>query len=186
MADSGIRAHGFETLPLTALPFRFELSWHSVTWSLSPTPRDFRIPSSGDRAPEDLPAAQAPANNADAREWEMVLPRLVRPVARPASPVAGLGITARPLTLLGRLTRLAGLTLVSILFLALYRSMRPNFAPVAAQPPAAQAGTSTKTGGSEWIAEWASDSTGAARGRQIALYRPSQGRGARSDCRGMG
>src|SRR6476659_737778 len=30
-------------------------------------------------------------------------------------------------------------------------------------------------GGAGWMSEWASDSTGSARGRQLSLYRPSMG-----------
>ncbi len=42
--------------------------------------------------------------------------------------------------------------------------MQPNLPPVAAQP--------ADTG---WVVEWAADSSGEARGRQLSLYRPSLG-----------
>ena len=138
----------------------------------------------GDRAAEDLQAAQA-ADRAEAREWELILPRVVRSVRRPvARPVVVLRITERPAALLRRLSAVvgrvrtltghsvlvAGLTLLLALGLAAYQSMRPNIPPAGAHPSAA-----VEMGGSDWIAEWASDPTGAARGRQIALYRPSLG-----------
>jgi hypothetical protein len=201
MAEPGIRAleTGSDTFPAAEISLRFELSWRSLTRPLRPTPLDFGVPVRlASCAAEELIAARAAVDRAEAREWELVVPRMIRPstarpavigrsmvqpsmvqpsmvfpskmrsaAPRPSGTVVVLRITARPAALLRRLTALAGAFLLLTLGFAAYRLMRPNIPPVAAQPAAA-----VEPG---WIVEWASDPTGAARGRQLALYRPSLG-----------
>src|ERR1700716_991468 len=69
MADPVIQA-GAEMLSGAPIPFRFEVTWNSLTRDLTPG-------ALGTIAPP----RPKPLRNADAREWEMVLPRMRRPTA---------------------------------------------------------------------------------------------------------
>src|SRR6266568_5081638 len=73
MADPGMRAlqAGHEMLAGAAIPFRFEVTWRSLTRPLGPS----------SVAATSKPVLRAPARDAEAKEWEMVLPRMKRPAA---------------------------------------------------------------------------------------------------------
>src|SRR5258708_1687825 len=73
MADPGMKAlpAGPEMLAGAAIPFRFEVTWRSLTRPLGPS----------SVAATSKPLLRAPARDAEAKEWEMVLPRMTRPAA---------------------------------------------------------------------------------------------------------
>ena len=73
MADSGLQAlrPGPETLAGAAIPFRFEVTWRSLTRPLGPNSARTEMISK--------PARRIPVRDAEAKEWEMVLPRMRRP-----------------------------------------------------------------------------------------------------------
>src|ERR1044071_7022748 len=76
MADSEIQAlrAGPEIVSGAALPFRFEITWRSVTRSLEPTGATAVTRIS---AP---PVRRTPPRDTEAKEWEMVLPRMKKRV----------------------------------------------------------------------------------------------------------
>src|ERR1700730_12839550 len=86
MADPGIQAFpaSSDSLSGAPIPFRFEVTWRSLTDPLKPAPPDqsstkpltFDTVSGAGRS-----IRRAPARDAEAREWEMVLPRMRRPAA---------------------------------------------------------------------------------------------------------
>jgi hypothetical protein len=183
MAEPGIQApeSGPEIISGAAIPFRFEISWRSLTRPLEPTKSD-----------GGSPVMRGPARDTEAREWEMVLPRMRRSAAQlgdrrpldlPGSvavekvrtlaqlPAPSLAVphfaTAADHSLPGRWLALAAALLLVALPFAAARWIEPR-----AKPPDEIALT-TERGGAGWMSEWASDPTGSARGRQIWLYRPS-------------
>jgi hypothetical protein len=117
---------------------------------------------------------RAPAYDAEAREWEMVLPRMRRPAAV-APKAAPLLLAAPQFTMalesdrLRRWIGVAGVVLLLAAGAAAYQRLRQGSSPSAESMAVA----GKEMGGAGWITEWASDSTGSARGRQISLYRPS-------------
>src|SRR5262249_47984289 len=174
MADPGTKAlqAGPEMLAGVAIPFRFEVTWRSLTRPLGPS-----TATATSKA-----VLRAPARDADAKEWEMVLPRMKRPAALAPS----IGPTARvasepPVPSLvapsfasaaehssRRWTFPAAAALLAPLLWGAMRWTEQHVAP--ATDPAAAA---REMGGAGWMSEWASDPTGSSRGRQISLYRPS-------------
>src|SRR5689334_4745527 len=81
MADPGmhILRTGPETVPGGGIPFRFEVTWRSLTRPLGMAePAATALTKAPRRSPP------APPRNADAKEWEMVLPRMKRPAPSPA------------------------------------------------------------------------------------------------------
>jgi hypothetical protein len=178
MADPGIQAFeaNSEILSGTPIPFRFEVTWRSLTRPLSPTPLDLSRP-----APHTLETGavswltrRGPARDAEAREWEMVLPRMRRPVLTPAAPRQQALLLAAPqFTIAPESTRsrrwigVAGVLLLLALSALSYRWLRQDNS----QDSTVVSGM--EMGGAGWITEWASDSAGSAHGRQISLYRPS-------------
>src|SRR5689334_16328587 len=84
MADPGMHAlrPGPEILAGAAIPFRFEVTWRSLTRPLGMAdPETNAITKPPRRA-----APSPPQRNFDAKEWEMVLPRMKRPAAPPSVP----------------------------------------------------------------------------------------------------
>lgn len=178
------------------MTFRFEPSWTTVTRSLavmpagsSPSPvavsaRSLTVPAG--RAPIPLKVRQgprAPSTKQDGqREWELVLPKM----SRPAPAVAGTTVSDVPLTAphfeigeeapwiriwssvpsWGRAAA-AVLTISAGLGIG-WKALSP-----AVSDPAASGGIERGEGG--WVTDWASDTAGSRRGRQITLYRPSIG-----------
>jgi hypothetical protein len=170
MADPGNQAFpsGSEILSDAPIPFRFEIAWRSLTEPLRPTPPDPPNPKGL------MPVTRRPpAGDAEAREWEMVLPRMRRPsaVAPKAAPQRPLLLAAPQFTMalepdrLRRWIGLAGVVLLLAAGAAAYQRLRQGSSP--------SASTAVAMGSAGWITEWASDSAGSARGRQITLYRPS-------------
>jgi len=170
MADPAIEALRAESELLSgaAMPFRFEVTWRSLTRPLEPAPLSSIENAAG------LPRRRAVAPDVEAREWEMVLPRMKRPPAltpavegeaeRPAPTppsfaVAGERTGGRWMAVGGALALMAA---VGALVWNLQRSS-----------PAAEVADTMEMGSAGWVSEWASDSMGSARGRQISLYRPS-------------
>jgi hypothetical protein len=171
MADPGIQAlqAGSEIHSGAPIPFRFEIAWRSLTGPLRPA--------------SDTVSAAGPLTrgalerDAEAREWEMILPRMRRPAALrrtgPREPALLLGApprfaTAPEPTRLRRWIGLAGVVLLLTAGVAGYQWLRQGDSSKDATVLAG-----TEMGGAGWITEWASDSAGSARGRQISLYRPS-------------
>src|SRR5881628_555010 len=72
MADPGIQAlrAGREMLTGAAIPFRFEVTWRSLTHALEPG-RGLPVSKT-----TSLPARRTPVRDTEAKEWEMVLPRM--------------------------------------------------------------------------------------------------------------
>ena len=184
MADPAIPAFqaGSEILAGAPIPFRFEVTWRSLTRPLRPTPLDLSTltprHSDAESAASSL-SRRAPASEAEPREWEMVLPRMRRPMAlAPATPrdperrLAAPQFTTEPEA--DRpwwLTPVAGITLLLMLGIVAYRWTRQDSS--ASQDSKVVSGM--EMAGAGWITEWASDAAGSARGRQISLYRPSVG-----------
>lgn len=175
MADPAIQAFqvNSEILAGAPIPFRFEVTWSSLTLPLRAA-----LPDSAALAPRH-PDAESVASEAEPREWEMVLPRMRRPMAlTPAQPreleaaAPAPQFTIAPESTYPRwLTPVAGIVLLAMLGSASYLWLRQD-------RPASKESTvvsGTEMGGSGWMTEWASDSAGSARGRQITLYRPSVG-----------
>ena len=180
MADPGIQAFpaSSESLSGAPIPFRFEVTWRSLTDPLEPAlpdrspikPLTFDTVSGAGRL-----SGGSPARDAEAREWEMVLPRMRRP-----APVA-VTTSREPLLLaapqftmatqpseLRRWIGLAGVALLLAAGLTGYQRLRDH-----SSSEDSTIVSGTEMGGAGWITEWASDSAGSARGRQISLYRPS-------------
>ena len=192
MADSGIQLlrSGPEILSGAAIPFRFDVSWRSLTRSLSPT---------GAARPVSKPMGRASTRDGEAKEWEMVLPRMKRPatLALSNAPIAelpasesGSGVSetsVRNESAVSVPTFFTGagrgshrwwfLTGVALLLPLAFATVRWSGQRA---PVIAGAAASSEMGASGWISQWASDSTGSARGRQISLYGPSL---AKSDYR---
>jgi hypothetical protein len=94
----------------------------------------------------------------------MVLPRTKRPVVAPPVMPPNFAVAAERTS--GRRIALGGALLVAAAITAVYWNGRG-----ATQP--SESAATTDMGSAGWIAEWASDRTGSARGRQLSLYRPS-------------
>jgi hypothetical protein len=171
MADSGLQAFDAspEMLSGPAIPFRFEITWHSLSRPLRPSPTDPTTPS--ETAPHvDALSLIKPAAEVEAREWEMVLPRMKRPAALrrepPRESPAPRFATSPELALPRRLSAVAMAGVLVALGAAAYQWLWPE----SAAPTAA---SGIEMGGAGWISEWASDAAGSSRGRQLSLYRPS-------------
>jgi hypothetical protein len=183
MADPGNQAFqsGSEILSDAPIPFRFEITWRSLTEQLKPTPPDqstsiVPIPAARGLAISPM-TRRPPVYDAEAREWEMVLPRMRRPaaVAPKAAPQRPLLLAAPQFTMalesdrLRRWIGVAGVVLLLAAGAAGYKRLRRGSSPSAESMAVA----GKEMGSAGWITEWASDSAGSARGRQISLYRPS-------------
>jgi len=172
MADPETQAlrPGPELVAGEAISFRFEVTWRSLTRSFEPTGvvalQKTAIP----------PARRPPPRDTEAKEWEMVLPRMKRRVAiapvapepREAPPVAApnfaLGTDRMPRS---RWIAYVGAPALVVAAIAVtYWNGRQPATPN--ESPAAM-----EMGSAGWVTEWASDRTGSARGRQISLYRPT-------------
>jgi hypothetical protein len=181
MADPGMQAlrDGPEMLAGAPIPFRFEVTWRSLTRPLGP---------SGAAASPISTLARRTLRDTEAKEWEMVLPRMKRPATlAPSGPPQIAPQSQRPFpdadpaapavappsfaSASDRGARRWLFPAVAALLLPLaYGTLR--WTEQRSSPSAGIADTA-EMGGAGWISEWASDSTGSARGRQISLYRPS-------------
>src|SRR5882762_8560947 len=88
MADPRMQAlpAGPDKLAGAAIPFRFEVTWRSLTRPLGPS----------SVAAISKPVLRAPARDAEAKEWEMVLPRMKRPAALAPSIVPPAHVAPEP------------------------------------------------------------------------------------------
>lgn len=158
MADSGSQATSSspEILSGSAIPFRFEITWRSLTHSIKPT---------HDATPAPIEIARA---DPEAREWEMVLPRMTRPAALPGAIPPE---TERPLEVPrfmlpgeSRLPRrlAVGVGAAALLLLGTvgYQSLARDNAGGGAD-------------GGQWTSERALDAAGSARGRWLYLFHPA-------------
>lgn len=178
MADPGLQALRAEpeTLAGAAIPFRFEVTWRSLTRPLSPA---------SETAAVSKPAKRVPVRDSEAKEWEMVLPRMRRPATLAPSHGRSERIASAPsvpnlaapnfASATDRASRrwifpAAAALLVPIALAALRWTDQHSVSPA---EPATATFAAKDMGGVGWMSEWASDSTGSARGRQISLYRPS-------------
>jgi hypothetical protein len=176
MADSGTQASPTspEIAPGAAIPFRFEITWSSLTRSLKPALVDHSVRSES-RSVDIAPTLGKTAAQPEVREWEMVLPKMKRqaalPSPQPEAPIAaprfsmGDAESAFP----RRLTAVAAIGLLALAGVAGYQWMRGGSGRLGFQPTL----PGVEMGGAGWITEWASDAAGSARGRQLTLYRPS-------------
>jgi len=174
MADPGVQA-GPQTLSGSAIPFRFEVTWRSLTRPLEPT-KSSSLVKTVNMPPRTIQARQSPARDAEAREWEMVLPRTKRPTPSfPASP-QGIAAPSQEFAVSAPGFALAseraggkwiavGALVIAAAGAGIYWSGRSG--------PQAERVAATEMGGAGWISEWASDQAGSARARQLSLYRPS-------------
>ena len=116
MADSGLQAprSGPEMLAGAAIPFRFEVTWRSLTQPLGPSSATAAIAK---------PARRVPVRDSEAKEWEMVLPRMKRRVGLAAAvgevrdvplPAPSFGVAAEGGSLAGLMVR-AGIPLVIVI-----------------------------------------------------------------------
>jgi hypothetical protein len=108
----------------------------------------------------------------EAREWEMVLPRMKRPGAVTSEPEVVLPPprfdTSPDPVFPRRFSAMAVIIVVMVLAWAGYRLLRPGD-----DAGAQYTSAGVERGGAGWVTEWASDAAGSARGRQLSLYRPS-------------
>ena len=172
MADLGIqeiRGAASETVSAAALPFRFEVSWRSLTHSAEPSPAPMSKTSGGSIATGVQPSEVL-------KEWKSALPaaKAENQPSRiePAGPLVeapGFGMAANSasspkwgiLVIFGLLAALALAAAVTI----------GRGSPSHDASPT----VTTEMGEAGWLAEWVSDRKGSALGRQISLYRPSLG-----------
>jgi hypothetical protein len=172
MADPGTQAlrTGPEILAGGAIPFRFEVTWRSLTRELVPT---------GTAAQVQKADRRTPVRDTEAKEWEMVLPRMKRPAALPPAPapicdpspdaeVAAPSFASGGDRRSRRWLFPAGAALLLPLALVALRWTERQSTPATETISATQ-----EMGGAGWFSEWASDRIGSARARQISLYRPS-------------
>jgi hypothetical protein len=161
-----------ENLSGAPIPFRFEVTWRSLTEPLKPASPD----RSNSKPLQFDSSRRAPVRDAEAREWEMVLPRMRRPAGLTLTtpreaplllPAPQFGVAAE-LPYIRRWIGLAGVALLLAAGIAGYGRLRER-----SSAEAATVVSGMEMGGAGWITEWASDSVGSARGRQISLYRPS-------------
>lgn len=155
------------------MPFRFEVTWRTLTRPLEPT-RSLSIEKAAVSPARRAIAADAVAAEKEAREWEMVLPRMKRPPApapstvdeqvRPAPAPPSFGVAAERTG--GRWMAIGGALTIAAAAAGLYWNLQQT-------SPAGELADTMEMGSAGWVSEWASDSTGSARGRQISLYRPS-------------
>jgi hypothetical protein len=122
------------------------------------------------------PARLTAVRDSEAKEWEMVLPRMRRPATLPeraaAAPDPPNLAVPNFAGAADRSTRrwifpAAAALLIPMALAALRWTEQRSTEPAAAIIGAKE------MGGAGWMSEWASDPTGSARGRQISLYRPS-------------
>ena len=185
MSDAGFQSHPTppETLAGAAIPFRFDVTWRSLTRPLRPSglerPGSFPESTRHETALNPLvPASRPPAGRPEAREWEMVLPRMERPqlgMERPQLARGAASVDAPRFAVGGESSQPRRLTIpvVAATFLVLslagYRWLRPADSEAAE----VKASSAMEMRGAGWVSEWASDVAGSARGRQLTLYRPS-------------
>jgi hypothetical protein len=175
MADSGTQTSptSSEIVAGAPIPFRFEITWSSLTLPFKPTSVDDPVRSKS-RSVDVAPTLGETAAQPEAREWEMVLPRMNRPALPPPQQEAPL---AAPRFSIGdaesalprRLTAVAAIAALAVAGVAGYQRMRGGSQRIDLQP----APPGVEMGGAGWITEWASDAAGSALGRQLTLYRPS-------------
>jgi hypothetical protein len=169
MADPGMQAsRSPEILSGAPIPFRFELTWRSLTSALAP--------EAGASTQIPKPVQRTPTRDTEAKEWEMVLPRMKRPAAaavehaRPSREQIPLSTPSFG-TANDRGSRrwlfLACAALLLALAFATVRWTEQRSSSAGTVSPAMEMGSAG------WMSEWASDLKGSARGRQISLYRPS-------------
>jgi hypothetical protein len=176
MADSGTQTSPTspENVADAAIPFRFEITWRSLTQPLKPTPVS-QLVRAESRSADFAPALRENFTQPESREWEMVLPKMKRSVALPshereaplAAPRFSIGDTEPALP--RRLTLVAGIAALALAGAAGYHWMQGGSEQIDLQPTP----PGVEMGGAGWITEWASDAAGSARGRQLTLYRPS-------------
>ena len=154
MPDSGIQASKSDkqVRPWTAVPFRFELSWRSLT------------------QPEMFGAEPGPSSTArsvlssatDSGQLETVLPFVWQhgtpSFATPTDPSRSRNRIA---------LAACGFLVVTLAVAAVRRMEQPSSG--SAEPPKA----TIEMGEAGWLTEWVTDPTGSSHGRQISLYRPS-------------
>jgi hypothetical protein len=169
MADPGLQSFqsGSEILAGAPIPFRFEVTWSSLTRSANPAQADLV------NAPRTVtPTRVRPVRDAEAREWEMVLPKMRRPaVVAAAAPRQLPPVVAPPQFTMASEPVISGRWLgaaAAVIVLAGAAYQWPGQRHSAAKD--SRAVSSVSMGGAGWITEWA---TGSARGRQLSLYRPS-------------
>jgi hypothetical protein len=158
--------------PIAPMPFRFEVSWRSLNQ---------RSAISGEAVPASSLSVCYPPTPVDLDcDAELLVrdavPSLVKP--RDTAPPALQSVISSQtapnfLTTASRgpQNRYFAVVALSLLVTLAFGAIRTatNRSPVASR----SAADSVEMGGTGWMSEWVSDSTGSALGRQISLYRPS-------------
>ena len=151
------------------MPFQFEVGWRSLTAAFGAVPGEVpRAAAQPDLDPDPFPGLPVlrplPAVVPE-REFETVL-QSVMSAQEPEAPFAYPHFE-RP-SESRRVTTVVG----AVLCLALGAGVALWIRGTGGTKPEAAVST-TDMGGGGWVAEWASDASGSARGRQLSLYRPS-------------
>jgi hypothetical protein len=121
-----------ENLSGAPIPFRFEVTWRSLTEPLKPAAPDR---SNSKPLPFEL-SRHAPARDAEAREWEMILPRMRRPAGLTLTtpreplllPAPQFAVAPEP-TQMRRWIGLAGVALLMAAGVAGYQRLRDHSPP---------------------------------------------------------
>jgi hypothetical protein len=170
MQDSGSEALQAEPelISSAAIPFRFELSWHSLTQVDGLAAASAQSTETVESRAESLLAGEW-------NQWERFLPSgrrreiVVPPVAEPTAPtLPGPSFAIAPDH--GSLRNWIALGALALLLVTLVvgaARRREQASPD--ETPAA----TINMGEAGWITEWVSDAIGSAHGRQLSLYRPS-------------
>jgi len=195
MSDLGIQGKRDERVPDAALPFRFEVSWRSLTHGAEPSPAPMSKTSDGSIATGTHPSEFL-------KEQRSVLPiansRYTIELS-PVEPVRHL-VEAPDAGMAANCTELSPVEPVPHLLeppdsgIAANRTSSPKWgilvicgllsalALIAAVTIGRRSSSheanptlTTEMGGAGWLTEWVSDKRGLALGRQISLYRPSLG-----------
>jgi hypothetical protein len=171
MADSGIQEIRSAAGESGALPFRFEVSWRSLTHSAEPSPAPMSKNSGGSIA-TSLPPGEV------LKEWQSALAFAKSPSTFEVSPNEPASQLVQA-PVFGMAANIASPPKWKI---PLIFGLLAAFALAAAMTigrgsPSHDAGPTmtTNMGEAGWENEWVSDRKGSALGRQISLYRPSIG-----------
>ena len=171
MADLGIQnlQAGAEAVSAAAIPFRFEVSWRSLT--LSPEPSRAAAPTGACSIAIGLQPSEV------SKEWESVLPFVMRGRTLEPSPMelAPESLEAPGFRMAANGASRKWGMLVVVGLLATFALAAAGLIGRGSSSPDVSPTVTMEMGEVGWVAEWVSDAMGSALGRQLSLYRPSIG-----------